>query len=421
MDAQSIFTTASIMVLANGAILAAICRELPAALRPAAIHWCLGTLLVAVGCLSFAFGAPLPRTLMLTLANGAFAFGLTAYYVAIRHFLRLEVKPLHFLPGAVATMSVLWFSSIMPNFQIRMAIVSIVWTGLMAVCVNDLRDTTRGSDSLARTILTTLFALVGLYAIARGTLYLASDIPTDFSVESGSNWLNVLSAILMTLLPVVGTTAFLLMCSDRLRRGLERAATTDHLTGLPNRRGFAGAGAEAFLAARAKQGEFALAVFDLDKFKRINDTYGHDAGDRALMHAAGRLRAVLRPTDMIARTGGEEFVVLFRDLAPSEAADIAERMRASVEESTFVIDGNRVPLTTSAGIAFHHAGDATYDDVMRRADRALYLAKATGRNRLEIASTDASENDGQQRLILQVPPLSGLEDIKADDTQPASA
>ena len=415
MDAQSIFTTASIMVLANGAILAAVCRELPAALRPAAIHWCLGTLLVALGCTVFAFGTPLPRALMLALANGAFAFGLTAYHVAIRQFLRLEVKLLHFLPAAIATVAVLWFSSIMPNFQIRMALVSVVWTGLMAMCVYDLRDTTRGNRSLARTILTALFALVGLYSVARGVLYLASDIPSDFAVETGGNALNVFSALLMSLLPVVGTTTFLLMCSDRLRRGLERAATTDHLTGLPNRRGFAGVGAEAFLAARARQGAFALAVFDLDKFKRINDTYGHDAGDRALMHVAGRLRAVLRPTDTIARTGGEEFVVLFRDLAPGDVADTAERMRAAVEEGTFVIDASPVPLTTSAGIAFHHADDTSLDDVLRRADRALYLAKAAGRNRLEIAPADGAES----RWVTSAPPLSGPENTAASDVQAA--
>lgn len=407
MDAQSIFTAASVMVLANGAILAAICRELPATFRPAATHWCVGTMLIAIGCGVFAFGGALPRPLMLSAANGAFAFGLTAYYAAIRKFLRMDLRVWHVIPAVVATVTVLWFSAVTPNFHIRMTVVSIAWTAMMAMCARALTDASRGKPSLARTILTALFVLVGLYSTARGVFYLTSDVSQTFAVEAGSNWLNVLSALLMTLLPLTGTTAFLLMCSDRLRRGLERAATTDYLTGLPNRRSLAQTGAEAFRAAKAEQRDFALAVFDLDKFKRINDTYGHDAGDQALVHVANQLRSALRPVDLIARTGGEEFVVLFHALTPSEASAIAERMRAAVEESRFLVDGNRVSLTTSAGLAFRHPEDETHEDVLRRADRVLYLAKATGRNRLEIAPLDdAPVSDGaEHRLAISVPPL----------------
>lgn len=387
MDAQTIFTTASVMVLANGAILTAMGRELPASLRPAAIHWCLGTLLIAFGCIMFAFGGPLPRPLMLTAANAAFVFGLTVYVVAIRLFLRLEVRAWLFLPALVTSGAVFWFSAVMPDFSARMAIVSVTWVGLMLMCVKDLLDPARGNPSLARSILGTMFAVVGLYSVARCGFYLVAAPPEDFAVEAGGNWLNVLSALLMTMLPVMGTTAFLLMCSDRLRRGLERAAATDYLTGLPNRRSLAQAGADAFLAARADGADFAVAVFDVDKFKAINDGYGHDVGDRALIHVANRLSGQLRPTDMIARTGGEEFVVLLRALTQGEALAIAERMRAAVEQSDFSIDGHRIGVTISAGLAVSHAADGDYDDVLRRADEALYRAKENGRNRVEIASS----------------------------------
>ena len=420
MDAQTIFTTASVMVLANGAILTAMGRELPASLRAAAIHWCLGTLLIAFGCIVFAFGGPMPRPLMLSAANAAFAFGLTVYWIAIRLFLRLEIKARFFLPAVVASGAVVWFSAVMPSFSVRMLVVSVVWAGLMLMCVRDLVDPSRGNSSLARSILGAMFAVVGLYSVARCGFYLFAAPPEDFAVEAGGHWLNVLSALLMTLLPVVGTTAFLLMCSDRLRRGLERAAATDYLTGLPNRRSLAKTGAGAFLDARASGVEFAVAVFDVDKFKAINDGYGHDAGDRALIHVANRLSGQLRPTDIIARTGGEEFVVLLRKLVPGDALAMAERMRAAVERSDFSVDGREVRLTISAGLAVSNAGDADYDSVLRRADDALYRAKENGRNRVEIARDDASPSGEAAggRLTINDPPAISGEDWSLPDEGP---
>lgn len=407
MDAKTIFTTASMMVLANGAILTAMGRELPASLRPAASQWCLGTLLVALGCVVFAFGEPLPRPLMLWGANAAFAFGLTAYYVAIRLFLRLEVKAWHYLPALVATGAVAWFSAVTPHFPIRMGVVSVAWVWLMAMCVRDLMDTSRGHASTARSILCAMFAIVGLYSVARCAVYLFAGLPETFAVETGGNWLNVLSALLFVLLPVMGTTAFLLMCSDRLRRGLERAAATDYLTGLPNRRSLAQAGAA---AARSGDGDFSIAVFDVDKFKAINDSHGHDVGDRALIHVANRLRAQLRPEDTIARTGGEEFVVLFQDTAHEDARAITERMRAAVEKSDFSVDGLRVGLTISAGLAFSRTEDADYDGVLRRADDALYRAKSNGRNRVEVAA------DG--RMVISAPPAMAADGWSLQEAGP---
>lgn len=417
MDAKTIFTTVSVMVLANGAILAVIHRDLPARLRGSASQWCLGTLLIALGCIVFAFGQPLPRPIMLSIANAGFAFGLTAYYVAICMFHRLEVRAWHFLPATVATLCVLWFSSVTPDFRVRIVAVSTAWTLLMLMCVRVLMDRRRGDASLARTILGAMFLFVSLYSAVRGVLYLGTDIPDDFAVETGGNWLNVVSAMLMPLLPVMGTTAFLLMCSDRLRRGLERAAATDYLTGLPNRRSLAGLGATAFLAARADNSDLAVAVFDIDKFKAINDTYGHDAGDRALVHVAKRLRGEIRPTDTIARTGGEEFVVLFPHLAMVDAFAIAERMRAAVEQSDFIVDGGRIGITISAGLASLHAGDAGYDDILRRADNALYRAKSNGRNRVEIAGDAGVDSAAKARMLIPSPPaISAAESAIAHPT-----
>src|SRR5690606_31048589 len=113
-------------------------------------------------------------------------------------------------------------------------------------------------------------------------------------------------------------------------------------------------------------------------------------------------RGELRPTDMIARTGGEEFVVLFRDLAKADVLSIAERMRMAIGNSDFSVNGRRIELTISAGLAFAEAEDAVYDDVLRRADNALYRAKANGRDRLETASVHAPDG----RIVVAPPAMS---------------
>lgn len=408
MDAKTIFATASLMVLANGAILAVIYGDLPTGLRCAARHWCLGTLLIAAGCIAFAFGGALPRVAMLVLANAAFAFGLTAYLAAIRAFHGLPFGWGHLLPAAVATACVAWFSTVTPDFQVRMAVVSAVWLWLMGACVWTLLAWPAGQRSLSRIVLAGMFLLFGACAAARAVLYVTSDLSRDFAIETGGHWLNVLSVILLILLPVSGTTTFLLMCSDRLRRGVEEAAATDHLTGLPNRRSLACHGAVVLERARRGGERFSAAIFDIDEFKRINDRYGHEAGDRALVHVAAILRAETRATDMIARTGGEEFVVLFCGLDRAAAFTAAERMRRAVEAARFALGPDGIAITVSGGVSACRPGDRSYEDTLGRADKALYRAKSAGRNRIEIEADDpAPERDRSAppvRHVLSEPP-----------------
>jgi len=263
MNAGTVFTTVSLMMLANGVVLAVVSRDLPATLRPAAVYWQFGTMLIAAGCAVLAFGAPLARPIMLFAANGLIVFGLTAYYAAVQRFGGARPKAWQFLPAVVATACVLWFSTVDPNFQIRVIVVSIVWIWLMLASVLALLDRSREDTALSRSILIGIFTLVMVYAGARLFIYLTMDLGPDFAIESGTNWLNMLSPIVMTLLPVVGTTAFLLMCSDSLKRQLETAASTDYLTGLPNRRALAQYGAKRFREAARSGTALAVAILDI--------------------------------------------------------------------------------------------------------------------------------------------------------------
>lgn len=385
MDASTVFMTVSLTMLANSTVLAIIYRELPATLRAAASYWQLGTLMVAVGCAFFAFGAPLPRTLMLTGSNGMFVFALTAYHTALLKFDAIRPKAWQVLPAIVTTVCVFWFSAFIPDFRSRLIVVSVVWLWLMVSCVLLLIRSPHGSASLSRRILAGIFALVAAYVLVRLLIYLYIGVSRDFTVETGDSYLNLVSAMFMTILPITGTTAFLLMCSDSLRRQLEQAASTDYLTGLPNRRSLARNGEERFAIAREHGGGFAVALLDIDSFKSINDSFGHEVGDRALVQVACLLRETARQSDMIARSGGEEFVVLMNDLDPAQAALLIERMRSAIEENHFGIGAQTIPLTISAGVAAYRTGDRSFEDILRRADQSLYMAKSQGRNRVETA------------------------------------
>jgi diguanylate cyclase (GGDEF)-like protein len=160
----------------------------------------------------------------------------------------------------------------------------------------------------------------------------------------------------------------------------ERLSMTDSLTGLANRRRFVAHATVAIADARRNDGILAVAMFDIDHFKRVNDSHGHFVGDRVLQRLANVAKDALRPGDFIARIGGEEFALLLPGAGPDEAAGIAERIRSSFEQTAELIDGLDLRVTASFGVASFAAGSDTFDDAFARADGALYRAKQSGRN-----------------------------------------
>jgi diguanylate cyclase len=159
-------------------------------------------------------------------------------------------------------------------------------------------------------------------------------------------------------------------------------ALIDPLTGLPNRAAWSEQVEREMLDWQEHGGHLAMAILDLDHFKRINDSYGHLAGDKVLKIVAGQLRKRLRARDFIARFGGEEFVVLLPQTSPAAAAQVAEVLRAAIEACPFHFKGERVVITTSIGLSTFRSGERG-DQVLKRADAALYRAKDQGRNRVE--------------------------------------
>ncbi|NIE75817.1 diguanylate cyclase [Pantoea sp. Ap-967] len=159
-------------------------------------------------------------------------------------------------------------------------------------------------------------------------------------------------------------------------------ALIDPLTGLPNRAAWSERVEHEMRDWQENGGHLAMAILDLDHFKRINDSYGHLAGDKVLKIVADQLRKRLRGRDFIARFGGEEFVLLLPQTPPAAAAQVGEVLRAAIEACPFHFKGERVVITTSIGLSAFRSGERG-DQVLKRADEALYRAKELGRNRVE--------------------------------------
>jgi len=219
---------------------------------------------------------------------------------------------------------------------------------------------------------------------------------------------SLIAAAVLTLLLVVPSLAIAFRLVEHLERTrarllieidrrviaeqqLRRLATTDELTGLGNRRHFVERAREAVAVARRYGQWCTLAVIDVDLFKRVNDRLGHQAGDQALIGLAAVLKANLRATDLAARFGGDEFVILLPLTDPDAGKAAAERIQQSVR-----LGGSWPELTISIGVASVRDEGASLEELLARADQALYDAKGSGRNRISVFNGD---EDRQSRLF----------------------
>lgn len=385
MNPETAYVIGALMMLANGGVLGLVHRDLLPALRPSAVSWRIGTLLIAGGCLIILTQRLLPVGFILPLSNGMILAGLTGYWRALRLFYGLPDRIWLLVPVIAGTLGVFWFSAMQPAIGMRVLIVTLCWLALFTACTTTLIFPRQKDEAVSRRVLAGIFAFAAAFALLRLVFFLN---PPDGGIPNeidASNWINVATPMMVGILPVVGTSAFLLMCSERLRRQWEHAAATDYLTGLANRRTLAEAGERRFRAARDNGTPLAVAIIDIDHFKSINDRYGHDIGDRALKHVADLLERNCRVNELPGRQGGEEFVVVLTAADGEAALTAGERLRQAVAGSHFTEAGLSLPITVSIGIALLDADDDSFDRFLGRADTALYAAKANGRNRVELA------------------------------------
>jgi diguanylate cyclase (GGDEF)-like protein len=215
-------------------------------------------------------------------------------------------------------------------------------------------------------------------------LYLALHVATAGAVPPPSwdaraafvPYMNMLVPVLM--LAII--SLYFRFASVEVERQMEALAMSDPLTRLANRRRMRELLEQERVRFQRNPRPFTLVLADVDNFKAINDTRGHDCGDHVLLHAAERLRSALRAQDGAARWGGEEFLVLLPETDARGGVVLAERLREAIESAPPTFEGSSIPVTMTFGVATF--GGGSIDDCLRRADEALYEGKSRGKNRV---------------------------------------
>lgn len=168
---------------------------------------------------------------------------------------------------------------------------------------------------------------------------------------------------------------------------ITNAAHIDKLTGLFNRKYISEVLEVEFKRAKALHSNISVVLFDIDNFKKINDTYGHDCGDQVLTTLGLQVKASgLRERDLAGRYGGEEFIVVLTNSSTEQAAEVAERIRKKIESHEFVYDGTKIPVTVSLGVASIKKDFHLGNDIYKEADKALYESKRNGKNCVTVAA-----------------------------------
>ena len=215
----------------------------------------------------------------------------------------------------------------------------------------------------------------------------ACHIFLGYSDTSSLPSLELIGNLVADLAPMILVAYITTMLSADILNALARVkliSETDELTGIYNVRAFNVLAAQEFkLAARYSRG-LSLMMIDSDNLKQINDTYGHEAGDKLIRATAAGIQSAIKSTDIVARYGGDEFVCLLPGAAADASAGIGERIRSRIAATALQIDGKNVTVSVSIGVASYPIHGSGLDVVARCADKALYLSKSQGRNRVSV-------------------------------------
>ncbi len=339
------------------------------------VTWSAGVAILVLHIVAFWFYARDATPLYGVLSCALLPVGIVCLYAAARQYAD-EARPVPIILGLS-----------LPYLAIVPAIFAIGFDGVALILQNIFVSVVCGlcahaywrrrSDAMA-----SLSALSGLYAILGLSFALCAIVLlAEWQWSLGGapqNWAEELN-VLVSVLCMTSIGALTLSIDQSRLASRNRAdALTDPLTGLMNRRGMDAMQTRAFGPRKA------VALFDLDHFKQINDTYGHSAGDEVIRRFAVIVRQYGRVSDHAVRLGGEEFAVIMNEVMPDQARKAAERIASAFAEERFTAEGMAAfSCTVSAGIAFGDATEPSLIDVLARADRALYLAKRGGRNRVE--------------------------------------
>jgi diguanylate cyclase (GGDEF)-like protein len=345
--------------------------------------WASAFIIGSFGVALIAARGDIPDTWSIAVANAILATAYGIMWAGVRNFDGRPTSAPLVLAGAAIWLLACQIEAFFASPQARTALMSAI---VVLYSVLSAWEFWRGRDEglIFRLPVILLLLVHAAFFIVRIPLAGALPLPTD-SEDIRTGWWTFITfeAVFFSF-----CIPYLLggMAKERTVLGYKHASLIDPLTGVGNRRAFFERGEKVLHRSAVDRRPTVLLLFDLDRFKHINDTFGHHVGDQVLTTFCGVATVALRPNDLFGRLGGEEFASLLPHASLDEGLDVAERIRSNFEAATLEVGANTLAATVSVGVAMSIDQKRDLAGMIRAADRALYRAKAKGRNRVEHAS-----------------------------------
>ena len=376
LDPRSISIMASLIGVVMGLVLFGLRRGFPERMRTALGIWGLAPLLCLAAALIYALDKVVPPLTTVVGGNALLLAGVLCFHFGSQRFYGLRSTWRRWLAMGVLLLAALaFFLEVVPDYRVRVALFTCA---IAAALLAHARVLWRHGRGFASRFTLTVMVLQALVVLARAVTTFWFDTADAQRYTPSTVQVVYLATFNFSLLLVC--VGVLLMASERLREELEHLATHDGLTGALTRRAILEACATEWERWKRYGTPFSILLLDIDHFKRINDQWGHQAGDQVLVGFARRVSATLRKTDRLGRYGGEEFLVLLPEADATHALATAERLRRAAGQPA-----QPVGCTVSVGVATVEAAQSTGGDIdtlLAQADAALYRAKHEGRNRV---------------------------------------
>jgi len=381
LDIDTVRVMSLLFAALIGAVLAAMHRTTRGAI-PGLREWALACLWWGVASAAFLSRDVAPAFIAIVCANAALAASFALLFMGVRRFQDRPLPWRALFIFVAAVLVVVWlFTYIYDSFAARIVVVTGAQAALYLAAARDLfrSHEDRSHRAACRFTAGALCVGAGAALLRIATLPATSGAPDPLQAQ---NAVDVLYIIVSVMAAVAVCFGLIMLAHVRLRAQLQFLASHDSLTNAYTHRAFLELGARELARAQRGQTPVTLLMLDLDLFKRVNDTYGHVAGDLVLERTATVLLSTLRSHDVLGRYGGEEFAVLLPDAKAEEGLVIAERARARIAETEFGTPAVPIRITVSVGVAVSPDGRGRIEDLVALADELLYEAKRAGRDRV---------------------------------------
>ena len=356
------------------------------------VYWTLCSLFMTLGCLGIALRGHIADWISIPIANACIYSSLAMRLAGMRSFASQPPRHWRFLlPSLLLGVLFLFREPLVLDIQRRTELSGIVGLVYGIFMLMDLSRAQREERLVMRRVVLVVIGLQTMNDVVR----LLDGVLGGYPGSPLGRYNASYKELLLNVFCVYGVLniACCMMMFERRENQLVRAATVDGLTGLLNRAGFRQLAERQLQRSRHDRRPVSVVAMDLDHFKKVNDSYGHETGDAVLLAFARCARAALRPTDLVSRPGGEEFWALLADTSLAEAEEIAQRVCDQFRGVRVPSGSREIAATVSLGVA-EVAVSESLQAALGRADQALYEAKGQGRDCVRLASRATTATEG---------------------------